>query len=106
MATTGAAAGLYNLKTFKQDFSKGLGGFAVEFEGCSIGCHFIWRDIINNPSAFMFFGAPLEMCRSCDLIFKNCETLEAIYHRFINYYDHCEGDVESCLCLYNSYLAW
>ena len=105
MTTSWADAGLYNLKSLRQDFSKGLGGFSVQFEGCTLGCHFTWRDIINNPFTFMFVGAPLEMCRSYDLIFKKCGSLQTTYHHFINYYNHCKGDVKVSLSLYNSYLA-
>ena len=38
-------------------------------------------------------------------VYKNIETMTSLHHRFVLYYDHFEGDVEACLCLYNSYLA-
>mmetsp|Transcript_19925 Transcript_19925/g.34285 ORF Transcript_19925/g.34285 Transcript_19925/m.34285 type:complete len:106 (-) Transcript_19925:685-1002(-) len=58
-----------------------------------------------HPSTFMFFGAPLQMSRSYDLLFKNAEAFKTIHHRFTTYYQHFEGEVEASLCLYNSYLA-
>ena len=95
----------YTLKRFKQDVNGGIGGFKVNFGSCDACHHFTWRQILNFPSSFMFFGAPLTHCRSFDNIFKDLNTFESIHQRFILYYDHVEGDVEATLTLFNSYLA-
>jgi len=96
---------MYTKKAFEKDFDNGNGGFQVGFPGAGVVHDFNWKQLANNPSAIMFFGPPLNMSRSYDLIFKNIETLNSLHQRFVLYYNHFEGDVEACLCLYNSYLA-
>lgn len=53
----------------------------------------------------MFFGAPLTICCSFDNVFKDLSMFESLYHQFVLYYDHVEGDVEASLALFNSYLS-
>ena len=50
-------------------------------------------------------SCPLNMSRSFDTIFKGvgkCQAMEC----FIQYYDKFRGSVNTCLCLYNSYLHY
>ena len=39
------------------------------------------------------------------LFSKMSAPIDTLHHHFIAYYNHFEGDVKVCLCLYNSYLA-
>ena len=100
-----SVAGLYTDARFRADVKEGIGGFKVTFDGCDARHHFNWRQILRNPSSFMFFGAPLSMCRSFDNVFKSLNTSESLNNRFVLYYDHVEGDVEASVSLYNSYMA-
>ena len=103
-ATGGTAGGLYTEKRFINDWKTRKGDFQVSFPGTEKVHTFNWREIVEGPSTFMFFGAPLTMTRSFDSIFQRCTEEATLHHRFINHYDEFEGDVISCLSLYNSYL--
>jgi hypothetical protein len=95
----------YKETTFQANVTGGRAGFKFKFDGFEIDPHITWREVLNNPSTCMFFGAPVSMSRLYDLIFKNAETFQAVHHCFINYYNHFEGGVEASLCLLNSYIA-
>lgn len=103
LATSGAQAGMYTQKQFENDLKRGNGGFRVKFMGG--GSSLQLEADRAQPFNLMFFGNPLSMSRSYDLVFKSVSTLLSFHHRFILYYDHMEGDIAACLCLYNSYLA-
>ena len=62
-----------------------------------------WRDIVENPSSFMFFGAPLSSNRAFDSIFKKLSTASTMHRRFLGHYAEHEGDVVSCLALLDAY---
>jgi len=95
----------YKETSFEADVTGGRSGFKFKFDGFEKDTHVTWREVLNNPSAFMFFGTPVAMSQSYGLIFKNAETFQAVHHCFINYCNHFEGGVKASLCLLNSYLA-
>mmetsp|Transcript_24341 Transcript_24341/g.39568 ORF Transcript_24341/g.39568 Transcript_24341/m.39568 type:complete len:145 (+) Transcript_24341:103-537(+) len=95
----------YKETTFQADVTGGRAGFKFKFDGFEKDTHITWRKVLNNPFTYMFFGAHVSMSWSYNLIFKNAETFQAVYHCFINYYNHFEGDVEASLCLRYSYLT-
>ena len=45
------------------------------------------------------------MTRSFDKTFKDVSDLNKLYHRFISFYNEFEGDANSCLSIYNSYMS-
>ena len=71
--TSGVSRGAYSEARFQNDFKDGNGGLHVRFNGTSFVSHFNWKQVINNPSTFMFFGAPFSINRSYDIIFKNAD---------------------------------
>ena len=46
------------------------------------------------------------MTRSFHSIFQRCTDESTLHHRFIHHHDEFDGDIISCLSLYNSYLHW
>ena len=94
----------YSETKFKDDYKNRNGGFRIKFDGVAKSRHFNWKDVIEHPSSFMFFGTPLSQTRSFDSIFHSMNSLSTIYHRFMSYYPEFEGDVTSCVALYNAYL--
>ena len=100
----GVTAGMYSEKQFKTGFGNREGGFVLQFDDAEKPRHFNWRDAIDFPSSFMFFGTLLSQTRSYDSIFHSAKSLSTIYHRFKHYYLEVEGDVTASLALYNAYL--
>ena len=96
---------IYNVSQFKDDVLSGHKGFDVVFDGTGGKHNFTWKQVLLNPTEFMFFGPPLTMSRSYDRIFKDINNFTTLHHRFVNYYRHFIGDVTACLSLYNSYLT-
>ena len=94
----------YSEKQFKKAFERWTGGFCIQLDGVAKAFHMNWKQIILNPSVFMFFGAPLSMGRSFDNIFSKLTNLDLLHARFLAYYDEFEGDVNACIGLYNAYL--
>ena len=92
------------MSRFESDFANRRGGIGVKFDGTNECHHFLWNTILDYPSTFLFFGAPLSQCRSFDSIFNDCKSTSTIHHRFLAYYHEFEGDVQACLALYNAYL--
>ena len=97
--------GAYSEERFMSDFKHGMCGFSVSFVGTDETTSFTWKEVIAQPTDFMFYGAPLNVTRSFDEAMKNLSSLDTLHHRFVAFYDHFEGDVEACLALINSYLA-
>ena len=97
--------GAYSNERFMNDFKHGRCGFSVSFVGTDETTSFTWKEVIALPTEFMFFGAPLNVTRSFDEAMKSIKSLDTLHHRFVAFFDHFEGDVESCLALINSYLA-
>ena len=96
---------MYSQALFEGDFQSRNGGFIIQFDGDDKRKqHFNWRDVVDFPSTFKFFGTPLTRSRSFDSIFKNVKSLSTIFHRFKHYYSEFEGDLTACTQLYNSYL--
>ena len=91
----------YSEKQFKEAFERGTGGFCIQLDGVAKAFHMNWKQIILNPSVFMFFGAPLSMGRSFYNIFSKLTKLDSFHARFCAYYDEFKGDVNACLGLYN-----
>ena len=88
-----------------KDFKRGQCGFTVSFHDTPESTAFTWKDVLARPTATMFFGAPLSVCRSFDEALKNITNLHSLHHRFVAYYDHFEGDVVACLSLLNTYMS-
>ena len=87
------------------DFKTGRCGFSVAFTGTNETTSFTWKEVLSQPTDFMFFGAPLNATRSFDKAMKKISNLHTLHHRFVAFYDHFEGDVEAYLAPINSYLA-
>ena len=55
--STGSMAGMpYTDARFQTDIKGGNAGFKVTFDGCEVTHHFNWRQVLKQPSSFMFFG--------------------------------------------------
>ena len=92
-----------HLKDFENGFSGGHAGFSVAASGCN-GCLTItWKEVANNPTSFMFFGAP-SSARCYNVVFKDVTNTNKFHHRFLQFYDEFEGDSVACLALHNSYV--
>ena len=104
MLDNGPKTKMYSEARFKYDFKYRRGGIQVQFDGTTETHSFLWNDIIDYPSTFMFFGAPLTQSRAFDTIFHTSERLDTLHHRFMTYYKEFEGDIQSCYALYNAYL--
>ena len=95
----------YDLDRFKVDLKGGHSGFQVAFEGKGKVKCFTWKEILDNPSRYMFFRHPLNMSWAYDIVFKNIKKLDKLQDRLICYYNYFQGDTNAYLSLYNSYLA-
>ena len=90
---------------FIRDYNNRSGGFQVHFDGTNQKHFFDWMQIIQNPTTFMLFGAPLSTSRAYDSIFYDMKDVANLNKRYLTYYDHFLGDVNACLCLQNAYLS-
>ena len=46
----------YKETTFEANVTGGRAGFKFKFDGFEKDTHITWREVLNNPSTFMFFG--------------------------------------------------
>ena len=93
-----------SLKQFESDFTHRRCGFGVQFVGSETKLHFNWQDIVDDGCLLKFFGPPLSFARSFDTVFHRVNNKSTLYHRFKCFYDEFEGDVVSCLAIYNAYI--
>ena len=95
----------YSQSAFEKDFYSRKGNFSVVFDETTRTRRFNWREVVEKSSSIKFFGPPLSMTRSFDGIFAGASSDNTLFHRFISFYKEFEGDVQSCLSLYNSYTS-
>ena len=99
---SGGSSG-YILKDFQNDFSGGHAGFSAAASDCNGCLTFTWKEVANNPTSFMFFGAP-SSARCYAVVFKDVTDTNKPHHMFLKFYDEFEGDDVACLALHNSYV--
>ena len=68
----------YDLERFQADVKGGHSGFQVAFESTDKVKRFTWKEILQNPLRYMFFGPPLNMSRAYDIVFKNTKKLDKL----------------------------
>ena len=69
----------YTNAWFKSDFDSRMGEFQVQFTATNIIHNFNWREVVESPTIFVFFGPPLSASRSYDKIFKSVENIYSLY---------------------------
>ena len=77
----GAQKKMYSEAWFKQDSKSCNGGFRIKFDGCDKTTTFNWLDVVDYPSAFMFFGTPCTKTRVFNTIFHGFKSPNALFRR-------------------------
>ena len=77
--------------------------FQLSFGDTGLTCSLTWREVVDNPSTFTFFAAPMPSTRAFDQVFRNCKSLHTLHHQYLAFYDEFEGDAYACSSLESRY---
>ena len=80
--TSGGSSG-YTLKDFENDVSGGHAGFSVAAQGYNRCRTFTWKEVANNPTSFISFGAAPSSARCYDVVFKDVTDTNKLHHGFL-----------------------